>query len=125
MADVTVYPKRHAGEGAYTLNATESSFVCATSIACDPDTVGCLVKEASGPYVWLVHRDLTRNWIGSPTPGCLDKAELVADVTVYAKRHAGDGAYTLNPTDSSFVCTTSSACTLVPAATGAQADEFD
>merc|ERR1711972_361302 len=116
--DVGVYEQRHDGTGEYTLDATESALACAMP-ACDevpsptpaptpaptsgptaePDHQGCLVAESSQQYVWVVHSDSTRNYIGSPASGCISKALIVDDVGVYEQRHDGTGEYTLDATE--------------------------
>lgn len=67
------------------------------------DVEGCLVKE-SGTYVWIVHSDKTRNWIGSPTSACKSKAAVVPDIEVYPKRYNGAGRYTLDAVQSAAAC---------------------
>ena len=85
-----------------------------TDAPAQPDTSGCLVK--SGSSVWVVHRDNTRNWVQYPAVGCTNKAQAIDDTRVYAKRHAGNGAYDLNRLQSTTVCAELTACDAVTAA---------
>ena len=76
-----------------------------------PDSVGCLLKDGSSQYVWIVHNDSTRNWVSTPTAGCHDKALSVPDSAVFSKRPAP--MYSLNVTQSAAACA-NAGCPSVP-----------
>ena len=69
------------------------------------DTDGCIVRdEESDSNVWIVHADGSRNWLSAPSPGCYEKALIIYNVSLYPKRHGGEGAYNLTPLQSKQVC---------------------
>jgi len=70
----------------------------------EEDIKGCLVKDVTEQYVWIVHNDSTRNWISTANAKCFQKALQVSDVSIYPKRYHGIGHYNLNSTQSFLAC---------------------
>ena len=99
-----VFPSRLTANPT-TLDVVEATTTVPSTTPTDKgtDVEGCLVKE-DGTYVWIVHSDKTRNWIGSPTSACKSKAAVVPDIEVYPKRYNGAAGYTLDAAQSAAAC---------------------
>lgn len=80
-----------------------------------PDTQGCLIKEADGKTVWIEHRDGTFNWVSNHKIGdtdqvkCWDKAavvpaEHVAELTMRKPPHTLSDTYKLDDRASQLAC---------------------
>ena len=84
-----------------TVKGMQASFALDRS---QTDVEGCLV-QTTGAYVWVVHNDGSRNWIEEPTAGCIAKALVIPDKSVYPPRDPGStGAYNLVGQDSVAAC---------------------
>ena len=79
-------PKRHSGEGAYTLGSADSGNICG-------NPGGIPAEIVKNGYYWLVNSDGSRNYLGSgASADCKAKARAVSNIDQYPKRHNGDGA---------------------------------
>jgi hypothetical protein len=63
-------------------------------------TSGCLVQVADQSYIWVVHEDGTRNWLGTVEPSWHAAALTITNVTIYPKRDGGVGHYDLTAAES-------------------------
>lgn len=76
-----------------------------TATPSGPDSHGCLATMDGTEDVWVIHpADGTRNWVAYPTPDCPSGAVRVPNISVYGKRHNGQGQYGLNKTQCEYAC---------------------
>jgi hypothetical protein len=90
---------------AFQIDEKESREICAVAPSYDPTDPAQVGLASDGVAVWFINADHTKNMVGSPTEGCLDRATRGLDVTAFPNRKTG---FTLGKVDSARACSSAS-----------------